>query len=144
MAVLIENEDVIRKLCPDPSLIIEEDRNENGYTAMGVAVKEKKLKSIGVLYSLGAKFSDCVVGGNKKSYTVSQWFFCQSTKEKPDEYGHEVSDDEDDNVSGPVREKCLKLVVEEYARTLKKNKDGDYENKNYKDHPQSQLYYPKE
>ena len=62
---------------------------------------------------------------------MSQWFFYKSTKNESNEDGYEVSDDEDNEVVGPVREKCLKLVVEKYARTLEKNEDGDYENKEW-------------
>lgn len=145
MAVLSENERIIRKFCSSQSSrreILEENGHGKSYTAMGIAVKDKKLKSIAILHSLGAKFSNYVVKSNGRVYTVSQWFFYQPFKKELKD-GYEVSDNEDDEVLGPVKEKCLKLSVEKYASTLEKHENGDYKNKEWKRHPQHGVYYPK-
>ena len=146
-AILAENANLIKIFCPTEFLrtgVIEINENGRRYTAMGVAAKEKKIKAIEVLYSLGVKFSDYVIESNGKTYTMSQWFFYQSTKNESNEDGYEVSDDEDNEVLGPVKGKCFELVVEEYARTLKKNEDGSYGNKEWKCHPQPDFYYPEQ
>lgn len=131
MSIDDENEKNIRLAYPGlSSKWIYKDSQNVQYSSLGFACAKAKPKSIQVLHSLGAKFSDHAVRFKGSKYTVSQWIFNCNQKVDGDDL---VSDDEDGKEFILAKKTCLELVVDSYrdkeCRQVEGLKEDEYEPK---------------